>query len=502
MGSLTMSTRIKRLTDKAVKNKRTPGRYADGDGLYLVVGADGKSKWWELLFRRGRLRKKGKGALGLGKYPEVTLLDARDKGRDARNLVARGIDPVAHRKQEREQRWLAECKSKTFLEIAEDLYTQKTEGDHPWWGKFARNKNRGILDAQLKLLHGLPVNSAEAADIITLKLHEDIVGPIWLKTPPMARDIKYLAVAICQHAHDLKVLPINVANPAGGPLDVLLKARQRKGGHWPALPYQIAPEVYAKLEKASQPARTWFTVREAALRHDKPRQFIQDMIEARKLPSIKVAREVQYAPIPYQRLINPEDLARWPIVVDVIPDVCCVSIPLIMFSMLTSPRPSEARLMEWTEYYEEEQLWIIPWQRTKEGEDIRQDMVIPLSEPANKIILMMRDIQQRYRMPTKYVFANYPSRKSYKSRHGEPACAATVLDNLRKVLPPEYIKVTMHGFRTTMRSWGEDQRRPDGTPCFTEKDLERSIGHAAGFGKTEMARLYSRKSSARHRTDP
>jgi hypothetical protein len=66
-------------------------------------------------------------------------------------------------------------------------------------------------------------------------------------------------------------------------------------------------------------------------------------------------------------------------------------------------------------------------------------------------------------------------------------------NNLRKALPPEEIKATMHGMRTAMRSWGEDQTNPDGTPRFAEKDLERAIGHVAGFGTTEVARGYSRQ---------
>ena len=47
-------------------------------------------------------------------------------------------------------------------------------------------------------------------------------------------------------------------------------------------------------------------------------------------------------------------------------------------------------------------------------------MVIPLSEPANNIILMMREQQARDGLQTKYVFANYPSRFTTNARIGEP----------------------------------------------------------------------------------
>jgi hypothetical protein len=121
-------------------------------------------------------------------------------------------------------------------------------------------------------------------------------------------------------------------------------------------------------------------------------------------------------------------------------------------------------------------------------------MVIPLSEPANDIIMTMEAQQRRDHLQTNYVFANYRTRFNKSARISEPPDPATVLNNLRVALPPEHIDATLHGMRTSMRSWSEDQRRPDGLFCFNEKDLERAIGHAAGFGKTPMARLYSRQS--------
>jgi hypothetical protein len=93
------------------------------------------------------------------------------------------------------------------------------------------------------------------------------------------------------------------------------------------------------------------------------------------------------------------------------------------------------------------------------------------------------------------VFAAYRVHKHGGAHKiGYPPTPNTIHNNLRRALPPEEIKATMHGMRTALRSWGEDQRRPDGSPRFAEKDLERAIGHAAGFGKTGMARLYSRLS--------
>jgi hypothetical protein len=112
----------------------------------------------------------------------------------------------------------------------------------------------------------------------------------------------------------------------------------------------------------------------------------------------------------------------------------------------------------------------------------------------------MKEIQRRYRMQDcEYVFANYPSRFSTAAVIGRPPHHETVLNGLykglRKAFPIKQVEATMHGFRTNIRSWGEDQRLPDGRRRFDEKDLELALGHAAGFGNTKVARDYSRQSS-------
>ena len=63
-----------KLTAKWVERCKTPGRYADGDGLYLLVRES--SKQWSVRYTDNagtRLE------VGLGGYPKVTLAQARQK---------------------------------------------------------------------------------------------------------------------------------------------------------------------------------------------------------------------------------------------------------------------------------------------------------------------------------------------------------------------------------------------------------------------------------------
>jgi hypothetical protein len=86
---------IQLLTDKAIKNaepKVKGYRLSDGDGLYLVVQANGGKLWrWSYEFN-------GKEKLfSYGPYPSVPLTLARDLHGDARALKRNGVDPAAEK---------------------------------------------------------------------------------------------------------------------------------------------------------------------------------------------------------------------------------------------------------------------------------------------------------------------------------------------------------------------------------------------------------------------
>jgi len=66
--------KVKALSTKFMRSIKKPGRYADGDGLYLVVGVAHKpnyhgsaqSRRWEFEYSGRPFGKKGKRTMGLG----------------------------------------------------------------------------------------------------------------------------------------------------------------------------------------------------------------------------------------------------------------------------------------------------------------------------------------------------------------------------------------------------------------------------------------------------
>ena len=87
-------------------------RYADGGGMYLRVKAAGK--YWRLDYRLDGKPK----TLGLGVYPDVSLVQARERRDVARKLLAEGGDPSAARREEKQAR--ADAAANTFEAVARE----------------------------------------------------------------------------------------------------------------------------------------------------------------------------------------------------------------------------------------------------------------------------------------------------------------------------------------------------------------------------------------------
>ncbi len=88
-----------RLTDKEIKASK-PGdkeyNLFDGEGLRLRIKPNG-SKHWILNYHRPTNRKRTN--LSLGKYPDLSLANARKSALEAKELIAQGIDPQEERKR-------------------------------------------------------------------------------------------------------------------------------------------------------------------------------------------------------------------------------------------------------------------------------------------------------------------------------------------------------------------------------------------------------------------
>jgi integrase len=146
------------LKDIAVRNAKPaakPRKLSDGGGLHLLVQPTG-SKLWRLAYRFAGKQK----TLALGVYPAISLADARTQRDEAKKLLARGVDPSAHRKTNKRI-----GKENTFRAVAEEL-TAKLEREGR--AQVTLAKKRWLLDFAYPAFGDRPVAEIAAPDLLAL----------------------------------------------------------------------------------------------------------------------------------------------------------------------------------------------------------------------------------------------------------------------------------------------------------------------------------------------
>ena len=150
---------LSELQIKNAKPSEKPFRMADGGGLYVEVSPAG-GKLWRLKFRIDGKEKR----LSLGTYPTVSLKAARTMREDARQLLAQGVDPAAHKQAQKASR--SERNGNSLEAIAREWFETKmkparTEGHT---SKIIARLRRDVFP----WIGGTPVDSINAPDVLAV----------------------------------------------------------------------------------------------------------------------------------------------------------------------------------------------------------------------------------------------------------------------------------------------------------------------------------------------
>ena len=87
------------LTAAEVKSLKCPSdrkmfKKSDGNGLFLLIKSN-QSKLWRFRYKfAGKYQE-----MALGKYPLISLSEAREATKNARILLTKGINPMENRRQ-------------------------------------------------------------------------------------------------------------------------------------------------------------------------------------------------------------------------------------------------------------------------------------------------------------------------------------------------------------------------------------------------------------------
>ncbi|HCG7292891.1 TPA: tyrosine-type recombinase/integrase [Vibrio parahaemolyticus] len=118
-----MPRQTKPLTATEVKNAKPKEKeysLVDGQGLKLRVLPSG-SKQWQLNYYRPTNGKRAN--LNLGRYPDVSLVQARKRALEARELIAQRIDPQEHKEQKLQEH--KAIHEHTFLNVSKEWFEIK-----------------------------------------------------------------------------------------------------------------------------------------------------------------------------------------------------------------------------------------------------------------------------------------------------------------------------------------------------------------------------------------
>jgi integrase len=178
-----------RLTANAVALALTPGNYADGNGLWLVVDAP-ERRYWHFRYQwQGRQR-----SMSLGSADKIVLDVARKMHTQARSLVARGVDPLAERRSGvtvATPSPVYDPVSPNFATVVEEYLAAHDPG---WKHPKHRQQWRNTLAALYPAIGEVPI-----ADLATSHVLR-VLTPVWQTKPETASRLRGRIEAVIDYA--------------------------------------------------------------------------------------------------------------------------------------------------------------------------------------------------------------------------------------------------------------------------------------------------------------
>lgn len=230
--------RAKATTVTAIKNAKPEAKsykMSAGGGLYLLVNPSG-GKLWRLKYRIHGTEK----VMSFGAFPEVSLSQANKLMLEAKELLAKGIDPQEDKKAKEAE---ARAQVLTFQQVAERWYLGNTQHAVKPWATATARKARLYLDKDiLPALGRLPIADITRAQLVRLNENIEKRGAI-----DIARKIREWLGAIFDEAYDREEI-------AGNPAYKLKASQYAKGAvskPHPSISFEHLPQLLKDVEQST-----------------------------------------------------------------------------------------------------------------------------------------------------------------------------------------------------------------------------------------------------------
>ena len=218
-----------KLNDRQIKNAKPaekPFKLNDGKGLYLYINTGG-GKLWRFDFSYNGKRK----TLSIGKYPTISLVEARQAAENARRLLVSGQDPSEAKQQEKRERQAAALN--TFESIARRWHSDNLIR---WKENHAARVLRYFETDVFPVIGAMPIQEIRVSDIKAV-----IDGVMARGVNNTAEKIREWTGAIFDYAVMLEIVETNPAYS----LRKYIPSKQTD--HRPALPREELTEFFRRL---------------------------------------------------------------------------------------------------------------------------------------------------------------------------------------------------------------------------------------------------------------
>ena len=219
-----MARKARTLAATWVKAVVKPGTYPDGGGLSLRVHPSGSKNWVVRTTIKGKQTN-----IGVGGYPEITLLKARNLAESKIKEIKAGKNPVAaNREVKRETLRIASIP--TFRQAAQDTFNLNK-------GKWRSERHTEQWLTCLER-YAYPVVGDKRVDQITRSEVLEVLRPIWDTVTETAYRVRQRMEAVFGYAIANEWRD---SNPADKTVSKALPHSPRQKHHHAALPYADVP---------------------------------------------------------------------------------------------------------------------------------------------------------------------------------------------------------------------------------------------------------------------
>ncbi len=203
-----------------------PGKYADGQGLWLCKSRKEAGKWIIRLVISGRRRE-----MGLGRWPDVSIAEARQQAAEARRKVREDVDPIDARAK---------------LKFKPKRLTVKEAIHGCFEAKKAELKGDGKAGRWLSPLnvHIIPKIGHLAIEDLDQHILKQVLEPIWHEKADVSRKAVNRINLTLKYA---AALGLDVDLQATMKVRALLGKQRHETTHIPSIPYPDAPDFYQML---------------------------------------------------------------------------------------------------------------------------------------------------------------------------------------------------------------------------------------------------------------